>query len=235
MSTYGLIPDGTGWVDAYGRTWTAQGGDMVLWDTDSPYITILGNNPVETDQFEPYTDAGATAVDAEGVDLTGDIVTVSDVDINVAGPYTVTYTVTDQFGYQSEAVRDVNVIDADQPAVRDWTFRLLDAAMPDGVQVYETPPEQIKAPAVSIGTMSWVPFSMASLDRVEWEMTIDLMTARSRPDYSIIALETFSVTVAKTLLAGGYRIVGFEDIGTQTIGGTDYLVGTLTVQYKEDT
>ncbi len=219
MSTYGLIPDGTGWVDAYGRSWTARGGDMVLWNTDGPVITILGDNPVDTDQFEPYTDAGATAVDAEGTDLTGSIITVSDVDINVAGPYTVTYTVTDQFGYQSEAVRNVNVIDADQPAIRNWTFRLLDAAMPDGVQIYETPPEQIKAPAVS----------------VEWEMTLDIMTSRSRPDYSVIALETFSVMVAKTLLAGGYRIVGFEDIGTQTIGGTDYLVGTLTVQYKEDT
>jgi len=208
---------------------------MVLWNTDGPTITILGDNPVDTDQFKPYTDAGATAVDAEGTDLTGDIVTVSDVDTGVAGPYTVTYTVTDQFGYQSEAVRNVNVIDADQPAVRNWTFRLLQAAFPLGVQIYETPPEQIKAPAISIGTMSWVPFSMASLDRVEWEMTIDVMTSRSRPDYSVIALETFSVTIAKTLLEGGYRIVGFEDIGTQTIGGQDYLVGTLTVQYKEDT
>ena len=43
-------------------------------EEDTPIITLLGNSTVTIGQFEPYDDAGATALDKTDGDITGDIV-----------------------------------------------------------------------------------------------------------------------------------------------------------------
>ena len=64
-------------------------------DTTAPVITLLGNATDTIKCGSVYTDAGATAVDECGGDLTGSIVTVNPVDEGVTGTYTVTYNVSD--------------------------------------------------------------------------------------------------------------------------------------------
>lgn len=75
----------------------------------SPVITILGNNPETITVGDIYTDAGATASDAEDGDLTGSIQTVNNVDESTEGSYTVDYSVTDSGGNTTVASRTVNV------------------------------------------------------------------------------------------------------------------------------
>ncbi|MDB5238734.1 MAG: hypothetical protein JWO00_69 [Candidatus Parcubacteria bacterium] len=75
-----------------------------------PVITITGNNPATVTVGTDYTDAGATAVDAEDGDLTSHIVASSTVSTTTVGTYAVTYTVTDSGGLTATSTRTVNVV-----------------------------------------------------------------------------------------------------------------------------
>ncbi len=80
-------------------------------DQTPPVITLQGSNLIEVNFNEPYTDAGATAVDNIDGDITSNIVTVNPVNTSVARSYTVTYNVSDAAGNTAAKItRTVNVI-----------------------------------------------------------------------------------------------------------------------------
>ncbi|HOV60265.1 MAG TPA: DUF5011 domain-containing protein, partial [Candidatus Hydrogenedentes bacterium] len=84
-----------------------------------PVITILGDNPATVQCPNAYTDAGATATDAESGNLTSSI-TVTGLPINTSAPgtHTVTYSVTDPVTSQVvTATRTVNVVDTTAPVI----------------------------------------------------------------------------------------------------------------------
>jgi hypothetical protein len=89
----------------------------VVASADAPVITITGDDPATVEQGDTYTDDGATAQDAQDGDLTGSINTTSDVDTDVVGTYTVTYSVTDSAGNPAQAQRVVNVVDTAAPSI----------------------------------------------------------------------------------------------------------------------
>jgi len=82
-----------------------------------PQISIIGDSTVNLQTSDSYTDAGATANDAEDGDLTASIVTVSTVDTSTAGTYTVEYSVTDSDGNTSTATRTVIVTHGAFPVI----------------------------------------------------------------------------------------------------------------------
>ncbi|MDC3351221.1 choice-of-anchor D domain-containing protein, partial [Flavobacteriaceae bacterium] len=63
----------------------------VIEDTTVPVITLTGEATVTIEVGSSYTDAGATALDNYDGDITSSIVTVSPVDTDVVGVYTLTY------------------------------------------------------------------------------------------------------------------------------------------------
>ena len=81
-----------------------------------PVITVLGEDPITIQRFTEYVDEGATAVDSEGNDITEDIVTTGTVDNVTVGTYTITYTVTDNFGETDTKTRTIYVEDNTAPA-----------------------------------------------------------------------------------------------------------------------
>jgi hypothetical protein len=77
----------------------------------NPVITILGVNPVQVVRGNPYVDAGATAVDDAGVDLTPQISTFgTNINTSALGTRSVTYRVTDAAGQKAAATRIVEVV-----------------------------------------------------------------------------------------------------------------------------
>lgn len=109
---------------------------------------------------------------------------------------------------------------------------LLNAALADGIQVYETPAEQIKAPAVVIGSLSWTPSVMASLETVDVDVTLTLLWTRTTPTYAVDALENLALDVAKALLPEGFICAGYSDERTETVGNVEYLAGTIEVRQR---
>ena len=81
-----------------------------ITDTSPPVITLLGADPILVEIGTPYTDPGATALDACDGDLTSAIIVANPVDSNTEGEYTVTYTVADAAGNPASAPRTVEVV-----------------------------------------------------------------------------------------------------------------------------
>ena len=82
----------------------------VVLNTNAPVISLLGATEVDVSEGDAYVDAGATATDVEDGNLTGDIVTINPVDVDVPGTYIVRYRVTDSGGLQAvEVTRIVRV------------------------------------------------------------------------------------------------------------------------------
>ena len=76
-----------------------------------PVIALLGDDPVTIEVGDTYIDAGATATDNYDGDITSSIETVSPVNTDVVGVYTLTYNVTDANGNVAvEVTRTVNVV-----------------------------------------------------------------------------------------------------------------------------
>ncbi|MCP4235870.1 MAG: DUF5011 domain-containing protein, partial [Aestuariibacter sp.] len=79
-------------------------------DVTLPVISLTGSSPVNIELGTPYTDAGASASDNINGDLTANIATVSNVNVNVVGSYSVTYNVSDAAGNVAlQATRTVNI------------------------------------------------------------------------------------------------------------------------------
>ena len=90
----------------------------VIEDTTIPVITLTGDATVTIEVGSTYTDAGATAQDNYDGDITDDIVTVSTVDTEAVGTYTVTYDVSDANNNDAvQVIRTVNVEDTTIPVI----------------------------------------------------------------------------------------------------------------------
>ena len=81
-------------------------------------ITLVGDTQITVEVGTTYTDLGATASDNYDGDITADIVTVNNVDVNTAGQYIITYNVSDAAGNDAtEVTRTVNVTDTTAPVI----------------------------------------------------------------------------------------------------------------------
>jgi hypothetical protein len=93
-----------------GESGTDAGGAIAT----IPVLTLVGDDPVELNLDDTYTEEGATAVDGCGTDISLSVVVAGDaVDTATAGTYVVTYNVSD--GADNAAVeltRTVNVTDS---------------------------------------------------------------------------------------------------------------------------
>lgn len=85
---------------------------------DVPVITLIGDPSITIYVGSLYTDAGATALDAQDGDITANIVIVSTVNVNIAGSYTVTYNIEDSLNVAAiEVVRTVTVVTNNIPVL----------------------------------------------------------------------------------------------------------------------
>ncbi|MFA6242342.1 MAG: M6 family metalloprotease domain-containing protein [Candidatus Hydrogenedentales bacterium] len=85
-------------------------------DNTRPIITLLGSNPFDISQDDPYTDAGATATDNIDGDISGAVVIdSSSVDTSIQGSYTVNFDVTDAAGNTANTVTRTVIVGAPVP------------------------------------------------------------------------------------------------------------------------
>lgn len=83
--------------------------DVCKADTTAPVISIIGGNTLTLTVGDTYTETGATATDNIDGNISSKIITTGTVNPNVAGTYTITYTVSDAAGNIGTATRTVVV------------------------------------------------------------------------------------------------------------------------------
>ncbi len=79
-------------------------------DITAPVLTLLGDETVRIIAGGNYTEPGYTAIDDAEGDITSKVVVSGVYDLTTAGEYTVTYTVTDNYGNTATATRTIKVI-----------------------------------------------------------------------------------------------------------------------------
>lgn len=77
--------------------------------TTPPTITLRGSTTVEMYAGTPYNDKGYSATDAMGNDITAKVTVSGNVNTNVAGTYTLRYSVTDSYGNSASKTRTIRV------------------------------------------------------------------------------------------------------------------------------
>lgn len=81
-----------------------------LADAVAPVISLIGGN-VTIEQDSVWVEPGYTATDNADGDLTGAVVVTGTIDTSVLGPQTLTYTVEDAAGNETQTTRTVTVVD----------------------------------------------------------------------------------------------------------------------------
>jgi hypothetical protein len=127
--------------------------------TALPTITILGSTTLVHEAATSYADAGATAVDALGGDLTSSIsITSADINVTDVGNQVVTYSVTDAGGNTNTATRTVTVQDTTVPTLTligdsNFTHNLNTAWVDPGYDANDTLDGNLTASVSIAGTV----------------------------------------------------------------------------------
>ncbi len=104
------VSDGNGFTAQCSRT-VIVAPEGSIAEPLKPRITLVGKDTIYHTVHTPFADPGATAVDADGNDITAGIETTSTVDTSRVGIYTITYTITDSHGAQASRSRTVRVVE----------------------------------------------------------------------------------------------------------------------------
>ena len=106
--------------DSTGNAATPVTRTIIVSDTDSPVITLIGNQTINLQTGDTYIEQGATATDAvdDNTTLTANIEITGSVNTNINGTYSITYSVSDSAGNPAiSVIRTVNVDDTGTPVI----------------------------------------------------------------------------------------------------------------------
>jgi hypothetical protein len=93
---------------------------IIIADTGTPVITLIGNSTINLQKGDTYNELGATATDAVDDDatLTAAILIAGTVDTSTNGTYSRTYNVSDSTGNAAvQVTRIINVADTGKPVI----------------------------------------------------------------------------------------------------------------------
>ena len=79
-------------------------------DKSIPSTTLIGNQAIEHPRGAAFIDPGVAAFDAKGVDLTENVTSENDINVNLGGSYSAIYRVSDSFGNSISTSRIINAI-----------------------------------------------------------------------------------------------------------------------------
>lgn len=175
-------------------------------DSGDPVIVLHGDGLVRVAYGTTYTDAGAYAYDAIDGNLTSSISTTNSVDTNIAGTYTVTYSVSDSSGNSASASRTVVVL-------------------PSGGRMFQTSPQSgrydgngnVYAISQQVGDTVYVGGAFTAMGRnFPGEVLVDGLTGVASTSFAVPAVASSSLIV--------YAVVA-DGSGGWYIGGDFNLVG----------
>ena len=89
----------------------------VVSDQTAPVITVTGAADTTIEVGTAWVDLPAVAIDNKEGNISNAIVVSGEVDVNTLGDYTITYSIKDNQGNESSAIRIVRVVDTQVPVI----------------------------------------------------------------------------------------------------------------------
>ena len=112
---------------------------VLVKDSQTPSILLNGDRVMYLELGSTYEEAGSTAYDSQGADLTANVTTSGSVDTSKMGLYTLVYSVTDHAGYTSSVKRWIYVYQKQDPsAVQNPTDKVVYLTFDDGPTRFTT-------------------------------------------------------------------------------------------------
>ena len=106
--------------------------EIVYNDITAPELTLQGSSTVYLTIGNNFVDPGYTAIDDAEGDITDKVKVTTDFDKTTAGTYTVTYTVTDNYGNTTETTRKIVVSTVQQSEPTNPTGGVIYLTFDDG-------------------------------------------------------------------------------------------------------
>ena len=206
-------------------------------DKVAPVIELLGEEKVVVELGADYEDAGAKATDS--VDGTLTVISVSTVNTDAVGIYTVTYSVKDAAGNEAvEVTRTVEVVDTTKPVIEllgnasetveaKGTYSDAGAKATDSVDGTLTviSVSTVNTDAVGIYTVTYSVKDAAGNEAVEVTRTVEVVDT-TKPVIELLGNASETVEVGS----------GYEDAGAMATDGVDGdLSRSIVVQSHVDT
>jgi hypothetical protein len=104
-----LIHEGNNITDSLNRIVVVTSYSDYLEDNDL-FMSLIGENGITITQGNTYTDPGAIAIDKIDGNISNKIATLSDINVNVPGSYSIKYNISNSNGKKASIERIVNVI-----------------------------------------------------------------------------------------------------------------------------
>lgn len=105
-------------------------------DHTPPSLVLKGDTTIKITAGSRFVEPGYTATDNADGDVTAKVTISKDHNVNVAGTYTITYTVTDSYGNTSTATRTLIVEGGKNPAVVEPGEKTIYLTFDDGPSSY---------------------------------------------------------------------------------------------------
>jgi hypothetical protein len=191
-------------TDLAGNTATAVTRTVTVVDTSIDDMYLVGASTEYHEQGTEYVDEGVIATDV--VDGVLDVVTTGDVDSNIAGTYTLTFTATDNAGNERVLTRTVIVSDTLAP---DIVFQLPSAL--------EASADENGEWVLSDASRAYILGALSAVDTVDGSVPI----TDDMP--STFPLGATTVTITATDATGNiasffFTLTVFDDDGPQITG-----------------
>lgn len=106
--------------------------EIIYNDITAPELTLLGSSTVYLTVGNNFVDPGYTAIDDAEGDITEKVTVTTDFDRTKTGTYTVTYTVTDNYGNTTQTTRKIVVSTAQQGEPTNPTGGVIYLTFDDG-------------------------------------------------------------------------------------------------------
>ncbi|MEI6288126.1 MAG: immunoglobulin-like domain-containing protein [bacterium] len=102
--------------------WATTSQQMLIIDQTAPVLTLNGSSTVTMPAGSIYTDMSASAVDNIDTNIVSNIVTSTNLNVNVAGTYYYNYSVSDSAGNTATTTRTIIVDENTTPAPSIFSF-----------------------------------------------------------------------------------------------------------------
>ena len=217
---------------------------------EPPVITLLGETKIEIRADGEYKEAGFTAIDHFGKDITANVKVNGEIDMTKAGEYVLEYVVTDDYGKKATAKRIIEVIPV-PPKIklegeREYSLFLFEEYTEKGFSAFDYTGKELTEDVIVTGKVN---IEEPGEYVIEYTVTDDyrntvaekrVITVKDKPappTLELLGSPRLKLYKDEKYIESGFNATAFGKDGSEYVtveGEVPQKVGTYTITYTLD-